>query len=260
MKIKILVYYVLIIIFMQNTVFGAVLAEQQYIDSVNSGLIESWFTPTPGWNQSSWGRWKYFNANDAIRKISGDPYVGTFAIGWCKIDSNWYYFDPNNNIMVSSSVVNGFQLGNDGKMINNGIEPTGMDYDTIFSYLKVTNNSTQIENNKQGQIYIINEDLEQINEFVTIRKPIFAGDNNNEVNSINEQFDKVLEKVMDDNIDYEDINEKVEIFAQVDNILKHRITIKIIAIINNRSKTIDNLCYDREKQHLTTFSEYWKNK
>lgn len=52
----------------------AALAERQFMQDINSGKYELWHTAEPGWNQSSWGRWKYCNHRDIYREMAGELY------------------------------------------------------------------------------------------------------------------------------------------------------------------------------------------
>lgn len=235
-------------------------ATRQYINEINSGMIELWHTTSPGWNQSSWGRWKYCNANDTMRQLSGDTLVGALAKGWCKIDGDWYYFNVNDNIMVANSVIDGFQIGADGKMVKSGLEPNGMDYDTTYSYLKVVKVEEQNKAYSNDQVYIKNTLKVKKNDFVTIHKPIFAGDDNEEVSEISSQFDEMFESVIEDNFNYDDVTEKTDISVKINSVSSSGIVIKILKEDKSGSKALETLWYDRDDKNLTTYSDYWGNK
>ena len=233
---------------------------------VNDGKHELWHTITmgSGWTQSSWGRWKYSNAYDIMRHLAGDPYVVMLAQGWCKIDGEWYYFDPNNEyIMVTNCIIDGFQIGADGKMIKTGLDPNGMDYDTTYSYLKVkkevtsdtykTEEKTNLANNEQ--IYIANNLRIVKNKAVTVHKPIFDGNDKEEVENINTQFEEIFDEIIDNYIDNADEADNIDISVKISSISKTEIIIKVLKKDKNGSSTLETLSFDRNEQNLTMYSD-----
>lgn len=231
-------------------------ATRQYINDINSGNIELWHTYGHGWDSSSWGRWKYYN-NMGTKEAEQ---FGSTAKGWCKIDGDWYYFNVNDSIMVVNTIIDGFQIGADGRMIKNGVEPSGMDYDTTYSYLKVVNAEEQHKAYSKDQVYIKNTLKVKKDDYVTIHKPIFAGDDNEEVNEISSQFDEMFESVIEDNFNYDDVTEKTDISVRINSVSSAGIVIKILKEDKSGLKTLETLWYDRDEKNLTTYSDYCGDK
>ena len=58
-----------------------------------------------GWHYDKDG-WRYFDKN-----------TGKALSGWQKIDGAWYYFMPGSCVMQTNTVIDGYVIGADGKMI-----------------------------------------------------------------------------------------------------------------------------------------------
>lgn len=93
------------------------LAERNYMNDINSGRIplqhtSSWTDEHKdyenGWNKYDDG-WKYYDKY----------YSGKLLSGWYKIGEDTYYFYPENNVMASNTVIDGYIIGSDGKRIEN---------------------------------------------------------------------------------------------------------------------------------------------
>ncbi|MBP3201906.1 MAG: hypothetical protein J6M39_09700 [Lachnospiraceae bacterium] len=130
--------------------------------------------------------------------------------------------------MVVNTIVDGFLIGADGKMVKNGLELNGMDYDTTYSYLKVVKVEEQTKSYQNEQVYIKNTLKIKKNDCVTIHKPIFSGNDNDEVSEISSQFDEMFESILDDSFNYDDIVEKTDISVKIDSVSSDGIVIKIL--------------------------------
>ncbi len=91
---------------------------QWYYFNTGGNMLTGWIKPN--------GSWYYLHTNGVMAKgllnLDGNTYYlnssGVMATGWVSDGGNTYYFRPGSGIMVKGTVINGWQIGPDGKRGN----------------------------------------------------------------------------------------------------------------------------------------------
>ena len=88
---------------------------QWYYFNTGGDMLTGWIKPN--------GSWYYLHSNGVMAtgwlQLDGNTYYlksnGIMATGWIADGSNNYYFKPGTGIMAKDTVINGWQIGADGK-------------------------------------------------------------------------------------------------------------------------------------------------
>ena len=91
---------------------------QWYYFNTGGDMLTGWVKPN--------GSWYYLHSNGVMAtgwlELDGNTYYlkssGSMATGWTSEGSDTYYFKPGSGIMVKGEVINGWQIGPDGKRGN----------------------------------------------------------------------------------------------------------------------------------------------
>lgn len=91
---------------------------QWYYFNTGGNMLTGWIKPN--------GTWYYLHTNGVMAtgllNLDGNTYYlngsGAMATGWISDGGNTYYFTPGSGIMVKGKVINGWQIGPDGKRGN----------------------------------------------------------------------------------------------------------------------------------------------
>lgn len=119
-----------------NMVTGLKLIDgKKYFLDVSGAMRTSWFAISGQWYYfntggdmlTGWikpnGSWYYLHPNGVMAtgwlQLDGNTYYlnssGSMATGWISEGSNTYYFKPGSGAMAKGAVINGWQIGPDGK-------------------------------------------------------------------------------------------------------------------------------------------------
>jgi len=88
---------------------------QWYYFNTGGNMLTGWVKP--------YGSWFYLHSNGVMAKgllnLNGKTYYlksnGSMAIGWVADGNDNYYFNPSTGIMAKDTVINGWEIGVDGK-------------------------------------------------------------------------------------------------------------------------------------------------